>query len=148
VDDAENWRPIVKAYDQLERKFLRAQLDQIDKMFDKAWAQAQETSKVYAEDNDDYDDEIEVHPGGGRRSRVPERFDLVPGLLEVATVMGKGADKYGLDNWRKLPPESVINHAIRHLYLYLSGDRSENHAAHAACNCLMLIELEKGDDSR
>ena len=107
------------------------------------WTQAQETSEVYADDSDDYEDDIEVHPGGGKRSRVTERFDLVPGVREVAEVMGTGAEKYGIDNWKKLPPESCVNHAIRHLYLYLSGDRSEDHAAHAACNCLMLIELSK-----
>jgi hypothetical protein len=36
----------------------------------------------------------------------------------------------------------MVNHAIRHLVLWLSGDRSEPHAAHAAANCLMLHELE------
>jgi hypothetical protein len=102
---------------------------------------------VYADDSDDYEDEIEVHPGGGKRSRVPERFDLVPGLREVAQVMGTGAEKYGEKNWMGLPPESMVNHAIRHLVLWMSGDRSENHAAHAACNCLMLIELARENEA-
>jgi hypothetical protein len=105
------------------------------------WTDTKEKHAVYAEDNDDYEDDTEVHPGGGKRSRVVERFDLVPGLIEVARVMGTGAERYGEQNWRGLNPESMVNHAIRHLYLHISGDRSENHAAHAACNCLMLIEL-------
>jgi hypothetical protein len=56
--------------------------------------------------------------------------------------MATGAERYGEKNWMGLPPESMVNHAIRHLYLYLAGDKSEDHAVHAACNCLMLIGLE------
>jgi hypothetical protein len=63
--------------------------------------------------------------------------------------MATGAERYGEKNWMGLPPESMVNHAIRHLYLYLSGDKSEDHAVHAACNCLMLIGLgEKHDPDR
>ena len=57
--------------------------------------------------------------------------------------MGEGGLKFGENNWRGLDPQVCVNHAIRHLYLWLSGDRSENHASHAACNCLMIVELEK-----
>jgi len=69
---------------------------------------------------------------------------LIPlaGIQRVALTMGLGAERYGENNWKGLPPESPANHAIRHLYLWLSGDRSEDHAAHAAANCLMLAELE------
>lgn len=35
------------------------------------------------------------------------------------------------------------NHAIAHLYAYLSGDRSEDHLAHAAWNCLAACHSEE-----
>jgi len=108
------------------------------------WAEAQETSEVYAEDNDDYDDEIEVHPGGGKGSKVEERFDLIPpkALTAVAKAMSSGAKKYGEWNWELLDPEVSINHAMRHLVMWLKGDDSEDHLAHAAARCLMAFEVD------
>ena len=70
------------------------------------------------------------------------------GLQAVAEAMAKGAARYGDDNWRGLPKEEMVNHAIRHLVLWMAGDRSEPHAAHAACNCLMLYELEVLNERR
>jgi hypothetical protein len=87
---------------------------------------------------------ITVYENGAKRSDIgPARYDLIPGLHEVALAMGEGGLKFGENNWRGLDPQVCVNHAIRHLYLWLSGDRSENHASHAACNCLMIVELEK-----
>lgn len=75
---------------------------------------------------------------------MSERWDLIPAfaLERVAQAMGEGCVKYGADNWRGLPQENILNHAIRHLFLYLKGDRTEDHLSHAACNCLMAAELE------
>lgn len=85
---------------------------------------------------------IEVYASGGKRDRLDERWDLIPGLQAVAKAMHEGAVKYGEHNWRGLPASNVANHALRHLYLWLAGDRSEDHLGHAAANCLMLVELE------
>jgi hypothetical protein len=88
---------------------------------------------------------MRVYSNGAKRATVPERFDLIPakGLMAVAEAMAKGAERYGDRNWRGLPSEEMVNHAMRHLVLWMAGDRTENHAAHAAANCLMLIELER-----
>lgn len=89
-------------------------------------------------------DAIKLYPNGAKRGAVRERFDLIPplGLQAVAEAMAKGSARYGDDNWRGLPKEEMVNHAIRHLVLWMAGDRSEPHAAHAAANCLMLVDLE------
>lgn len=63
-------------------------------------------------------------------------------LLAVGAAMKEGAERYGEQNWRGFPVEVPINHAMRHLVQYLSGDRSEDHLGHAAANCLMAYELE------
>lgn len=55
--------------------------------------------------------------------------------------MGEGAQKYGDRNWEGLPIDNVLNHAIRHIYLYLEGDRSEDHLGHGAAGLLMAKEL-------
>jgi hypothetical protein len=70
------------------------------------------------------------------------RYDLVSpiGLREVARACAEGAEKYGDWNWEKgMPVHDLLNHAIAHIYGFLSGDRSEPHLGHAAWNLLAAI---------
>lgn len=74
------------------------------------------------------------------------RYDLISpiGLREVARACAEGAGKYGDWNWEKgMPVHDLLNHAIAHLYSYLSGDRSEPHLGHAAWNVLAAIHSEE-----
>lgn len=67
------------------------------------------------------------------------RYDLVSpiGLREVARACAEGAQKYADFNWeRGMPVNDLLNHAIAHIYQFLSGDRSEPHLGHAAWNLL------------
>lgn len=57
--------------------------------------------------------------------------------------MHLGSQKYGDDNWKSLPSRVIFNHLMRHLVLWKSGDRSEEHLSHAAANALMLTEMEE-----
>ena len=81
------------------------------------------------------DAEVVTNEAGGQQSHVAARYDLLPhkALKEEAIVLGEGAAKYGVDNWRLISKEDHINHAIAHLFLALAGDTSENHLANAAC---------------
>ena len=75
-----------------------------------------------------------------------ERWDLITpiGLRRLAETCAEGARKYGEHNWLKGIPASVmLNHAIRHLFLYLAGDTSEDHLAHAAWNILGVCHFEE-----
>ena len=79
------------------------------------------------------------------RDAEAERWDLIPalGLMRLARTCAEGAAKYGVGNWlRGIPVSDLVNHAIRHLYLYLAGDRSEDHLAHAAWNLLAACHME------
>jgi hypothetical protein len=70
------------------------------------------------------------------------RYDLVSpiGLREVARACAEGAEKYSDFNWeRGMPVNDLLNHAIAHVYQFLSGDRSEPHLGHAAWNLLAAI---------
>ena len=85
---------------------------------------------------------------GAVRSDTVEafRYDLVSpiGLREVARTCAEGAAKYGDWNWEKgMPVHDLLNHAIAHVYQYLSGDRSEPHLPHAAWNLLAAIHSEE-----
>lgn len=74
------------------------------------------------------------------------RFDLISpiGLSAVARACKEGAVKYGDFNWEKgMPVNDLLNHAIRHIYMYLGGDRSEEHLGHAAWGLLAAIHSEE-----
>lgn len=97
------------------------------------------------EDSSRDDNGILQYAGGGKRGRVEERFDLIPphALRAAAKAMAKGAERYGELNWHGLPISNMLNHAIRHVFLFLAGDREEDHLAHAACNLLMARDQEE-----
>ena len=64
-----------------------------------------------------------------------ERWDLITpiGLRRLAETGAERTRKYGEHNWtRGIPASVMLNHAIRHIYLYLAGDAREHHLAHAA----------------
>ena len=74
------------------------------------------------------------------------RFDLITpiGLKRLAVHYENGARKYGDRNWEKGQPVSrYLDSAIRHLYAYLAGDRSEDHLAASAWNSLAAIHTEQ-----
>ena len=70
------------------------------------------------------------------------RYDLITpiGLEAVARACAEGAQKYADFNWeRGMPAHDMLNHALRHIYMFLSGDRSEDHLGHAGWNVLGAI---------
>jgi hypothetical protein len=74
------------------------------------------------------------------------RFDLITpiGLRRLAETCAEGAKKYGDRNWEKgIPATQMLNHAIRHVYLWLQGDASEDHLAHSAWNILGVCHFEE-----
>lgn len=74
------------------------------------------------------------------------RYDLISpvGLRRLAETYAEGAKKYGDCNWELgFPVSDILNHAIRHLYIFLSGDRSEDHLAHAAWGLFSAMHFEE-----
>jgi hypothetical protein len=100
---------------------------------------------------------METAPSGAVRSTLytkgkdfPVRHDLLlsnaVALRRIGEAYGEGQTKYGTCNWMKGFAQSVyLNHALEHLINYASGDRSEDHLAHAAwnLNSLMWVEHHK-----
>lgn len=74
------------------------------------------------------------------------RFDLITpiGLRRLAETCAEGSKKYGDHNWEKgIPASEMLNHAIRHVYLWIQGDDTEDHLAHAAWNILGVCHFEE-----
>jgi hypothetical protein len=100
-------------------------------------------------------DRVTYQTGAVRSSDAEAtRYDLISpiGLEAVARTCAEGAAKYSDYNWEAgMPVNDLLNHALRHVYKYLAGDRSEPHLPHAAWGLLAAIhsdalwpELNKG----
>lgn len=91
----------------------------------------------------------EVIPGGAVRSpesagqregKPPARFDLAMmntvAMRRWAETFGEGVAKgYKPNGWMKGFPESnLLEHLTAHLNMFLAGDKSEDHLAHAFWN--------------
>lgn len=72
---------------------------------------------------------------------VPHAFaDWPDMLLEVSMHFEEGAEKYGVDNWKKgLPVRCYINSAIRHYLKWFRGDADEYHHRAFCWNLLCAI---------
>lgn len=73
------------------------------------------------------------------------------GLVEIAKVLEYGATKgnngkgYPVNNWRLIPQEHHINHALVHLYAHLVGDTQDDHVGHCMCRLMMAYATEKSE---
>ena len=60
--------------------------------------------------------------------------------------MEAGERTHGTSTWFRIPVFTHINHAVDHLALDLSADRSEDHLAHAACRALGALQRRINDE--
>jgi hypothetical protein len=80
------------------------------------------------------------------RQQGKGRYDLITpiGLRRLALHYENGARKYKDRNWEKgMPLSWFLDSAIRHMFDYLAGDRSEDHLAAVAWNALGFIHIEQ-----
>ena len=87
---------------------------------------------------------ITVNEHGGKQSKLPYRFDLLDAraMFALAKVLCEGAEKYGDENWRKIPIRDHLNHLLAHVYAYMAGDESDDHLEHAFCRAMMAVALK------
>jgi hypothetical protein len=107
-------------------------------------------------------DTITTTPTGMNQSRSEYMFDLVPpvALLSIARVFAEGYEKYdkatmesaslkGVDperlapNWMGGTTKQHIGRVMAHLTLWASGDRTEDHLAHAMVRCIMAYTVSQ-----
>lgn len=68
-------------------------------------------------------------------------------LNEIATGLTSGAEKHPGETWRSIPAEEHAARALRHLSMWLAGDRSDSHIINASMRCMMARELERIEDA-
>jgi len=60
-------------------------------------------------------------------------------LNEIAIGLTKGAEKHPGETWRTIPTREHAWRAVRHLVMYLMGDRSEPHLVNASMRVMMAF---------
>lgn len=89
-----------------------------------------------------------TYDSGAKRSDTKPFYKIIPYefIRRLGMTLAEGAIKYdeAVDesNWKKGDKKffaECFDHAIEHMYLYLDGDRTEDHLAHAAANLCFLV---------
>jgi len=63
-------------------------------------------------------------------------------LDEIAKGLTAGQEKYPGETWRKIPAKEHAWRAVRHLMLYLKGDKADTHLINASMRCMMCFETD------
>lgn len=63
-----------------------------------------------------------------------EKRDII---LMIAKTMEYGIGRYKLNNWRLIPEEDHLNHALTHLFMAEIGNTDDNHIAHFYTRIMM-----------
>lgn len=66
-------------------------------------------------------------------------------IILIAKVLQYGASRYKANNWRLIPQEEHINHALIHIIAHLAGDRQDDHLDHALCRLMMAYATEPSE---
>lgn len=66
-------------------------------------------------------------------------------LIVIGKVLQEGAKKYKANNWRLIPQEEHINHALIHYIAYLMGDQQDDHIEHCMCRLMMAYATKKSE---
>jgi len=97
-----------------------------------------------------FSEKIDVNEDGGGQSRVNFRFDLLDpyAMFKLAEVAKHGAERYAVDNWRKIDCDTHLNHGIGHIYEYLKN-RDIKALSHAFCRLMMAVATaEEAQDAQ
>ena len=96
---------------------------------------------------------VVTNENGGKQSHSPYGFHLLPtsAMFAVAELALTGANKYGESfgdrNYVKIPSYEHANHALSHIYAFLAGDKTDDHAVHAALRCLFMVDTKLREEA-
>lgn len=79
-------------------------------------------------------------------AKKEEQIIKVAKTLQEGVTEGNNGKGYPTNNWRLIPQEEHINHALIHLIAHLAGDKQDNHIEHALTRLMMAYATEKSED--
>lgn len=72
-----------------------------------------------------------------------EKRDIV---LMIAKTMEYGIGRYKLNNWRLIPEEEHLNHALTHLFMAEIGNTDDDHIAHFYTRIMMAYATDPSNE--
>lgn len=72
-----------------------------------------------------------------------EKRDIV---LMIARTMEYGIGRYKLNNWRLIPEEEHLNHALIHLFMADIGNTDDDHIAHFYTRIMMAYATKPSEE--
>lgn len=100
------------------------------------------------------DSEERIAKGATKYDQGKMRWDLMAfyPLDQLCKVLTFGAEKYEPNGWRGVEVERYRAAAFRHMSAYMQGEKYDpetglEHLAHAMCNLMFIMELEREDTS-
>lgn len=73
----------------------------------------------------------------------PNNKEIVAKVIAISRVLKEGAEKYEANNWRLIPQEHHLSHAITHYLAFLLGDESDDHYSHFLCRLMMAYATNR-----
>ena len=82
------------------------------------------------------------------QSAEPNEFRHLnyPWLNEIVIGLTAGAEKHPGETWRDIPAKEHAARAVRHLSMWLAGDRSDKHIINASMRCMMAWGMEREEE--
>ena len=112
--------------------------------FEKLWENYKES---LAQQETKKKQDIDLEPEGKKFDTGKLSYTLLPwkAITEIVSILEFGKQKYGRDNWQKVPnaKERYLDACFRHLISYVEGETHDHesgrhHLAHAVC-CLLFV---------
>lgn len=83
---------------------------------------------------------------GGQQSQLNFRFDLLDAkaMFALAGVLDYGVRErgYPANNWRRIPVNENLNHALMHIMAYMDGDVQDDHLVHAFVRMMFAVGVQ------
>lgn len=79
------------------------------------------------------------------RVMYPDMLERIAKVMEYGATKANGGKGYPTNNWRLIPQEQHINHALIHLYALDRGDVQDNHLDHALTRIMMALATEPSE---
>ena len=133
MTEDETMRKYAEAHGCMELRMPKLTDEQI-----KQWQDAMEREPGRLEVDSDYP---QAHEPNEYRYLSPAWLD------EIAKGLTAGQGKYPGETWRKSPAKEHAWRAVRHLMLYLKGDKADTHLINASMRCMMAFETDAAEHS-